>query len=138
MSSRSLVRVILCAWAVAIALLGAGCAIDESAPPAPPAPPVPASAEPAPADDLTPLSACTATATCSTTGGSVFCAGASSCQAVDQNCLNGVRGYVKCDGAYTYCASCPAPAQCSAKQCRLICGETGGNYNSSTGQCNCC
>lgn len=41
---------------------------------------------------------------------SVSCSG-SSCSAVDRNCSVGQRGYVQCDGNYTYCPACFV-AQC--------------------------
>lgn len=46
----------------------------------------------------------------------VSCTGASSCSAVDQNCP-GQRGYVVCDGSYTYCPSCP---ECSEGAIRIL------------------
>ena len=55
-----------------------------------------------------PNGACWASAACED-GSTVTCNGSSTCTAVDNNCPLR-RGYVKCDGSYTYCPFC---ATCS-------------------------
>jgi hypothetical protein len=51
------------------------------------------------------LSGCTAEADC-WDGSTVSCSGNSTCNAVDSLCMI-QRGYVKCDGVYTFCPWCP-------------------------------
>lgn len=83
------------------------------------------------AEPLTPLapvrttgleSACTATASCGSYG-TVSCEGASTCSATDRNCPN--RGYVICDGVYTYCPICTIEDFCQkcaeTNDCRACC-----------------
>jgi len=52
----------------------------------------------------------TANAYCSASCGSysINCSGGS-CSAADRNCAGGQRGFVQCDGAYTYCPVCSCP-----------------------------
>lgn len=39
----------------------------------------------------------------------VSCTTSGTCSAVDRNCSVGQRGYVECNGAYTYCPVCECP-----------------------------
>lgn len=57
------------------------------------------------------MALCTASATCRD-GNTISCQGnnsATSCTAVDSNCLQDVTGYVTCDGNTTWCPRCPCP-----------------------------
>lgn len=97
------------------------------------------------AGDVSGQSTCTATASCFG-GASIACNGTNSCLAQDdQDCYSGVRGYVKCDGATTYCSStwncytfkC---TDASSGICDLKCpilGYPGGVCNQSTCCCSC-
>ena len=86
---------------------------------------------------------CSPTANC-TQGPDVSCSG-SSCTVVHQNCNFGIRGYVECDGARTYCAFCPIEPICPNQYCQAgacdddddCCGQTGDGYCQPWGQCIC-
>jgi hypothetical protein len=56
-------------------------------------------------DDGGPDGSCWASADC-WDGSTVTCFGGSTCTSVDNNCPT-QRGYVKCDGSYTFCPFCP-------------------------------
>lgn len=63
-----------------------------------------------------------------TQGADVFCSG-TTCNAVNQNCPAGVRGYVECDGNRTYCPECQG--------CQALAVCTQGPNVSCTGGSNC-
>lgn len=54
-------------------------------------------------------STCSAYALCGSSS-PVSCFGASTCQAVDQNCSIGQQGFVRCDNDWIYCPECEVQA----------------------------
>ena len=76
-------------------------------------------------------SACTASANC-WNGGTVDCSGSGSCSAADGNCSWGEPGHVTCDGATTWCSSCPGcgPYWCNGESsCVAYCNNLGCDYD---------
>jgi len=64
-------------------------------------------------------------------GGTVDCSG-SSCSAADGNCSWGEPGHVTCDGATTWCSSCPGcgPYWCNGEySCAANCSNLGCDYD---------
>jgi hypothetical protein len=87
---------------------------------------------------------CSATATCNdTTGGTVSCqftGSGGTCSFVNQNCDNGVRGHVNCNGSVTQCPQCPCgtPACCTCAatgDCFACCRCDGGGPRVCTMEC---
>jgi hypothetical protein len=59
----------------------------------------------------------------------VSCEGAT-CSAVNRDCSTNTRGYVECNGVYTYCPVCPQCVDGEFKIDRtgICCEEIGGEY----------
>ena len=87
---------------------------------------------------------CSATATCSETGTSVSCTftgSGGSCTFTNQNCPNGVRGQVNCNGTIKQCPICecgsiPACCRCEATgNCFDCCRCDGGGPRVCSEEC---
>lgn len=103
--------------------------------------------EPAMAADTTPdfaatrggsatESACSASANCYGAGSNLSCSGSSTCSAADRNCGINQRGFVKCDGATTYCSQpcpCSASTLCNDGSGWISCNGTGTSCYANTG-----
>lgn len=87
---------------------------------------------------------CSATATCNDTSGvnvsCTFTGSGGTCSFTNQNCANGVRGSVNCNGTVTQCPQCPCgtPACCSCAStgsCVACCRCDGGTIRQCSEEC---